>query len=285
MRRAASRLTATALLVSTMLLATGPNTAGASITLSAWIKSKFPIQVAATQSSSRPATMRWALLIGLNDYASPTADNIGARQDAESMWYTLTKLGWRSDHIIVIKDRDGSAAHIIDGIRWLASKTTSISTVVFHYSGHENYTRTLADGDNEAIDVELWASDNRLIIDGTIGREMNRVAAYHMWIDFSTCRAAGFNDAGMIKSGRILTYSSPVTELSYEYPPWHHSVFSYFEINVGMYGKKADANHDGKVSVEEAFTFARPNVVAATRNRQHPAYIDRVYGSMFLTIP
>jgi hypothetical protein len=286
MMRIASRMTALALAVATQLtLAPNGSAAVSSSSISTWVKTKFPLQAAATQSSTRPATLRWALLIGLNDYAPPTADNIGARQDAESLRYSLLKLGWRTDHIILIKDRDGTAAHIIEGIRWLATKTTSLSTVVFHYSGHENWTRTLADGDNELKDVEIWATDNRYIIDGTVGREMNRIAAHHMWIDISTCRAAGFNDAGMIKPGRILTYSSPVTELSYEYPPLHHSAFSWFEINLGIYAKEADANHDGKVTVEEAFTFARPGVVSLTRNRQHPVMIDRVYGSMFLTIP
>src|SRR5216683_1177200 len=90
MKRAASRLTATALVFAmSMLLAIGPNLSSApaatvsssSVTGSAWIRSKFPLQAAATQNSTQPATRYWALLIGLNDYASPTVDNVGARQD------------------------------------------------------------------------------------------------------------------------------------------------------------------------------------------------------------
>jgi hypothetical protein len=114
---------------------------------------------------------------------------------------------------------------------------------------------------------------------------MNRVAAYHMWIDFSTCRAAGFNDLGMIKPGRILTYSSTVNEFSYEDPRLHHSVFGWYMINMAIWLKFADYNRDGKVSIEEAFAFARPHVVSATRNAQHPMVVDKVVGSMFLTIP
>ena len=249
--------------------------------LSSWLISKYPLQAKANETSS-PSTHKWALLIGLNDYAAPTVDNVGSRQDAEGMRTVLVGLGWRTDHIILIKDRDGTAQHIIDGIHWLSYKTKSDSIVVFHYSGHENHTRTTADGDNETRDVEIWAADNRYIIDGTLGREMNRIAAYHMWIDMSTCRAAGFSDYGMVKPGRILTYSSYESEYSYENPHTHHSVFTWGEVNLGIYGKRADANKDGKVTVEEAFTWSKPYVVATTGKRQHPYVIDRVSGSMYL---
>ncbi|TMK52728.1 MAG: caspase family protein [Actinobacteria bacterium] len=263
------------------LIATLASTAPARAALSSWIIGKYPLQAAAAQTSAA-STHKWALLIGINDYASPTVDNIGARQDAEGLRTTLVNLGWRTDHVILIRDRDATAQHIIDGIRWLSYKTKSNSIVVFHYSGHENHTRTLADGDNETMDVELWAADNHYILDGTLGREMNRVAAYHMWIDISTCRAAGFSDYGMVKAGRILTFSSPQSELSYEDPYSHHSVFTWWEVNLGIYGKRADANHDGKVTVEEAFWWSRPYVSAYTRGLQQPYVIDRVSGSMYL---
>jgi len=255
------------------------------ITLSSWIKATFPNQAKAREYSTVPASKRWALLIGLNEYASPTIDLTGSRQDAEELRTVLLRLGWRSDHIMLIRDRHGTAQHIIDGIRWLSLKTTTASTVVFHYAGHEKYTRTLSDGDNETRDVEIWASNNRLIIDGTLGREMNRVRASRMWIDISTCRAQGFSDAGMIKTGRILTFSSTASQYSYDVPSWHHSLFGYYLIHSGMYLRAGDANHDGKVTVEEAYAYARPRVIAQSRKTQYPVIVDKASGSMLLTIP
>jgi len=247
-----------------------------------WIKSKYPVQAAASEDGTASGR-KWALLIGINDYAAPTVDNIGARQDAQGFQYTLQKMfGWRSDHIIVMLDRDATADHIIQGIRWLSYKARADSIVIFHYSGHENYTRTLADGDNETRDVEIWGADNHYILDGILGQEMNRIVAYHMWIDISTCRAAGFADAGMVKPGRILTYSSTVSEFSYEDPYSKHSVFTWWEVNLGIYGKRADANHDGKVTVNEAFTWAKPFVTAYTSGRQHPVVINKIVGYMYL---
>lgn len=255
------------------------------ITLSSWIKATYPYQAKAREYSTVPATKRWALLIGINNYAYPTVDLTGSRQDAEELRTVLLRLGWRSDHIMLIRDGQGTAQHIIDAIRWLSLKTTTASTVVFHYAGHEKYTRTTADGDNETRDVEIWAANNRYIIDGTLGREMNRVRAYRMWIDISTCRAQGFSDYGMIKTGRVLTFSSTPSQYSFDAPSLHHSVFGYFLIHVGMYLKGADSNHDGKVSVEEAFWFSRPYVVSQTGRQQTPVMVDKASGYIYLTIP
>jgi caspase domain-containing protein len=257
----------------------------ASITLSSWIKATYPSQAKAREYSTVPATKRWALLIGLNNYASPTVDLTGSRQDAEELRNILLRFGWRSDHIMLIRDGLGTAQHIIDAIRWLSLKTTTASTVVFHYAGHEKYTRTTADGDNETRDVEIWAANNRYIIDGTLGREMNRVRAYRMWIDISTCRAQGFSDYGMIKTGRVLTFSSTASQYSYDVPSLHHSAFGYYLIHVGMYLKGADTNHDGSVTVEEAFWFSRPYVLAQTNRSQTPVMVDKASGNIYLNIP
>ena len=261
---------------------TAAGTTGSS-SVSSWIKSKYPKQAAATQTSD-PATKYWALLIGLNDYAGSTTDNVGSRQDAQTLQSLLLKLGWRQDHIILITDRDGTAAHIIDGIRWLASKTNSSSTAVFHYSGHEDWQTSAADHD-DSREIEIWASDNRMITEVAIGKEFNRIGAGRMWIDFATCRAAGFDEPGMVKRGRVLTFSSPETEYSYEDPKLHHSVFGWFMIYDAMYEKYGDANHDGTVTVEEAFAYAKPRVYSYTDHAQDPVMVDDLSGSLDLRVP
>ena len=185
---------------------------------------------------------------------------------------------------MLIRDRHGTAQHIIDAIRWLSLKTTTASTVVFFYAGHEKYTRTSADGDHETRDVEIWASDNRMILDGILGREMNRVRASRMWIAFSTCRAQGFSDYGMIKTGLVLTFSSTASQYSFDVPSLHHSAFGYFMIHAAMYLKAGDANHDGRVTVEEAFAYAKSRVYSQTGKQQTPVMVDKASGYIYLTI-
>jgi caspase domain-containing protein len=250
-----------------------------------WVSQAYPHQSRATQDPRDPATFYWALLIGINDYASPTRDNVGSRQDAQSLYDFLTHHRWHSDHIMLMTDRTATASHVLSAIRWLAGKTDTRSIVVFLYAGHGVRLRNNADYDHEKQDVALWLSDNKLIIDGTLGKELGRVRAARMWIDFATCRAGGFDDPGMVKPGRVITYSSPQREYSYEDPNLHHSVFGYYVIVQAIGGVYGDQNHDGEVSVEEAFYWARDRVVTYTSGRQHPFIRDSLKGEFDLEAP
>jgi len=245
----------------------------------------FPSQSRATYQSSNPATNYWALLIGINQYSGSTKDNIGSYQDAYNLRKYLLSLHWHADHITLLGNSKATASMVIQSMRWLASKTNSSSTVVFYYAGHERPGHSTSDGDSESMDVGLWASDNRTVWDGTIGKELGKVRARHMWIGISSCRAGGFSDSGMVKSGRILTYSSPQSELSYEDPQAHTTVFGWYMINAAMQNGAGDANGDGVVTVEEAYKYARPQVISRTRNKQHPKIIDKLSGSMSLVAP
>lgn len=238
----------------------------------------------ASQNAADPASMRWALIIGINDYAGGTRDTIGSYQDAEALRDHLLGLGWMPDHVLLVGNRSASRAGVLEALAWLASKTDARSTVVFHYSGHEKPYRYDADNDGEARDVALWLADNRLISDGKLGAAMGKVRAARMWINLAVCRAGGFDDPGMSAPGRVITYSSPESELSYEDPDVGHSVFGYYSIVEGMSGGAADRNIDFHVSVEEAFVYARPLVAERTSGLQHPVLVDRLAGDFDLRI-
>ncbi|TMK19354.1 MAG: caspase family protein [Actinobacteria bacterium] len=245
----------------------------------------FPAQQRATVNPSDPSTNYWALLIGINDYAGSTKDNVGSYQDARDLRKYLLSIRWHSDHIVLLANRQATASMVIQSIRWLASKTNGSSVVVFHYAGHERPGHTSSDGDNERQDTGLWAADNRNVWDGALGHELGKVRAKKMWIDISSCRAGGLDDSGMIKTGRVLTYSSPQSELSYEDPVVHYTVFGWYLIIEGMKQGQGDTNGDGVVTVEEAYRYARPDVIQRTRGKQHPTIIDKLSGSLSLVPP
>ncbi|HEX9712163.1 MAG TPA: caspase family protein [Actinomycetota bacterium] len=249
------------------------------------LKKIFPDQFAAGQSASEPATQHWALLIGIDKYSGGTSNTIGSVADAKALRSHLLSEGWRSDHIMFLKDRHATAANIVHAIRWLRSKTTGSSVVVFSYGGHEKPLRTSADGDNEARDVALWATDNKLVVDGDLGRELGRIRSARMWIHMATCRAGGFDDPGMAGRNRLITYSSPEHELSYEDPQYGHSVIGYHMLELGLRQGHGDRNGDGIVTVEEAFAYAKPRVRSHTSDRQHPFNDDAFAGGFRLKVP
>jgi len=245
------------------------------------IREAFPAQWNAVETSAE-SSKHWALLIGITTYAGSTRDTLGGKRDAQQLKAHLTGLGWREDHILTLTNANASKSMILGGLAWLRSKSSAGSTVVFAYSGHEMPFRTDADGDSETRDVALHAYDNRYILDGDLARSLGAVRANAMWMHFATCRAGGFNDAGLMKSGRIATFSSPESELSYEDPDVNLSVFGRYTIGEGMRGELGDFNGDGLVSVEEAFKFGKPRVHQRTSDRQHPFMIDRLDGSLTL---
>jgi hypothetical protein len=82
---------------------------------------RFPEHAAAFQDPADPASTRWAVLIGINEYTSGSvADNIGSRQDAEDLRAHLLTSGWRDDHILLLTDRDATGRNITDALRWLS---------------------------------------------------------------------------------------------------------------------------------------------------------------------
>lgn len=238
----------------------------------------------ATQVEGNPSSFGWALIIAINDYAGGTRDNIGSYQDGVALRGHLLSNGWMPDHVLLVGNRRATLPMVRRSLQWLASKTDDRSTVVFHYSGHEKPMRGNPDGDRERRDVALWLSDNRLMSDGELGRAMGQVRADRMWINMAVCRAGGFNDAGMSGHGRVITYSSPERELSYEDPRTRHSVFGFYTIVQGMREGAADLDGDGLVAVEEAFNYADPLVSERTGYNQHPVIVDDYSGDFHIRL-
>jgi hypothetical protein len=247
------------------------------------VRAAFPAQWNATETTAM-GSRHWALLIGITDYApgNPLGDTIGGKRDALQLKAHLRSLGWREDHILVLTNRNATKAMINGAIAWLKWKSSSRSTAVFAFSGHEMPFRTTADGDDEARDVSMMTYDNRYILDGHLARKLGDVPARAMWIHLATCRAGGFNDPGLSKPGRVITFASPESELSYEDPKVDMSVFGNYTVVEGMREELGDLNDDGLPTVEEAFRFAKPRVHTRTGDRQHPFMIDRVEGSLSL---
>ncbi len=251
---------------------------------------QFPAQAAARQDVAGPATTRWALLIGINDYQGRTHDNVASRQDAEDLATMVRALGWRDDHIVLLTDGDASRENIVEALDWIARKTDGDSLAIVSYSGHvKQWHDRDVDGDGEVPDEALWPADNRFIPDRELVDRLDAVDAGRLWVNVGACEAAGLADPGIRRPGRILTFSSQEDEKSYEDPSAGNSVWGEFLIEDGMGKGLADADGDGDVSVEEAYAFAAPRATKRTSSQshgpQHPVLVDDVPGDLSLAVP
>lgn len=252
---------------------------------------RHPAQHAAGQDPADPASTRWALLIGVNEHRSRSvADNIGSRQDAEALREHLLAQGWRDDHILLLTDRTATGTAIRDGLRWLAEKTDESSVAVFHYSGHsKKWYGVDRDGDGESPDEGLWPTDDDYVVDSELVALLDPVRPSALWVSVASCNAAGFADPGLAQPGRVLTFSSGEDQKSYEHPSWGHSVWGWFLIEQAFRRGMGDLDGSGRVSVEEAWAWARPHAIDTTTGQrygsQDAVIIDLLDGDLQLGIP
>ena len=115
--------------------------------------------------------------------------------------------------------------------------------------------------------------DNQSIPHVDVAASVRRIRGFG-WTHIAGCEAAAF--AKRVSNPRmVVTASSQGHEKSYEYgPEIGRSVFGRLLVDEGMLAKAADANRDGKASIQEAFRYAAdraPSITAGqAQGPQHP---------------
>lgn len=206
----------------------------------------------------------WAVLAGISTYDYPTHPTYGGDGDVSVFRDALLRAGWSANHIVVLTDGAATASAIRSSVNWLVAHSGPSTFSVFHYSGH-----VLQQNGQEF----MWGVDNNFISNNEFGSAMRGLQG-RAWIDIAGCESAGF-DAGISSGLRFVTTSSAVNEKSYERDDWHRSVWTGLVVGEGMINRKADANGDGAVSIQEAVRWAQQQAPQMTANQrpygpQHP---------------
>lgn len=191
---------------------------------------------------------RFAVLVGITDYRSPTKDTVGGVGDVQIIKKVLLNRGWRSDRILTYTDGQATAANIRAGMQWLVDNSRAGQTFsFFHYSGHVKQN----DGHER-----LWPIDRQFLADTTVAATLSKIRG-RSWVNISGCEAGGFKE-GLPDSDTLFTASSGRFEKSYEHPGWGKSIWSGLLFDAGIHQGKADADGDKRVSVQEAVQYAGP---------------------------
>lgn len=226
---------------------------------------EFPEHAAARQVDGEPDSFHWAVIIGVNDYAGGTGDTFGSVPDALVLRDILLERGWREDHVLVLTDRMADHDRTVRALEWLARSTDDRSTVVFSSSGHIRHTggRT-----------GLWPSDNQFLWSEDLGRLLGAIESERMWVTLQGCHAQGLAAPGVEAPNRVVTYSSPVTQKSFEDPETQHSLQGYYLFAEGIRDGWGDADGDGRVSVQEAYGWGAPRAELRSSGLQSPVLVD-----------
>lgn len=211
---------------------------------------------------------RWALLIGVQDYAGNVKSTYGARGDVSAARTALLRSGWRSDRIRVLLDGQATAQAILDSMAWLAARSGPNTFTLFHYSGH---ICIASRGPCPAGHTWLWGSDNRFIPETTVGSVLGRVEG-RAWFDFAGCEAGAF-DVGLSTPKRLFSASSQPDETSYEQPAWKQSVWSGLVWDQAFLQGKAGAKPN-RATIGQMVAYGKTNAPRVTAKQaagpQHP---------------
>jgi hypothetical protein len=243
-----------------------------------------PVSASTTPTAAAP---KWAVVVGVTDYAGRTASTVAGAADAADFRDLLVEHGFPADHVLTLTEGQATARNLRSALQWLADRSTPDSFSVFHYSGHVKQLSGDRDRDGEKVDEYLWPYDNAFVSDGELATAIGRVRGL-AWVDIAGCEAAGFDD-GLSGPSRLFTSSSGEAEKSYEYPDWNNSVFTGLEVDQAMRQGRADHDGNGKVSIQEAFAYAAERAPQLTkgqkRGAQHPFSTGGDGGEWFLDGP
>ena len=206
---------------------------------------------------------RWAVLVGISDYAGTEHDLVYCREDAIDMKNLLTRHGWQEDHIRVLTDSQATIDNIGFAIKQIDFKEDNDDIVLLQFSAHGG-PRSLA---VYPLDI-FYASD--------LDKDLDKLESKNMALIFQSCHSGGLRDY-LGQSGRVILAAAAKDEKAWV-GNLGNTVFTYFLLEA--FDGRADTNHDGWVSAEEAFYYAGPKTTEHEEKEpgydppQHPQIYD-----------
>jgi hypothetical protein len=225
------------------------------------------------------AIATYALVVGSNTGGPGQAELHYAEDDARKVGSVLTELGgYTPDTVDVLVHPSPDALR--DRLAKLAVKVAADqaagkqSRVFFYYSGHARAT-AIDLGDTEMPLVELRtrlfeipSTLTVVVLDACQSGAFSRIKGAQPAADFSISSRQHLDAQGV-----AVLASSSGTELSQESEQLHGSYFTH-NFLVGLRGA-GDANHDGQVTLDEAYRYAYHQTLLATAETavggQHPS--------------
>jgi len=110
-----------------------------------------------------PATVKRALLVGINAYQAPTVPQLhGCVNDVTRMRSVLVnRYGFDPANIVMLTDGKATRAAILAALDKLAADSHANDTVVVHYSGHGSRTPDLSGDETDNFDETIVPVDSR----------------------------------------------------------------------------------------------------------------------------
>jgi hypothetical protein len=238
------------------------------------------------------ATHKLALLVANHEGGAGLAKLRYAGRDGARLADVLDELGGfdRDDMLSVI---DGDASAVISSLDDMEHKVVVAKqdgdevVLLFYYSGHaQNGVLRLGDSTLDMATVRKRLEDSSADVRIAF---VDSCGAGAMTRDKGGTLAPPFVvavDEGLSARGQVVITSSSADEVSQESDEIQGSFFTHY-LATGLRGE-ADRNHDGRVTLEEAYSYSYGRTVAATATTragaQHPTYAYDLRGAGDVTL-
>ena len=150
--------------------------------------------------------VRYAIVIGINDYPGSGSDLQYAVADAESMKQTLVSdYGFLAENVTLLTDASANRTAIFNAVNALKSTMSSNDELVFYFSGHGAKGRA-ADGDRSNVDQSIVVckpdySGFDYIWDGELQTLFSGFRTNHIVFIFDSCLSGGMSVLGGNRAG------------------------------------------------------------------------------------
>lgn len=237
----------------------------------------------------------FALLVGVSDYdpVCTYGDLTYSHKDALDMFDLLVnEHGWNPSNIVLLLNESATAENILSGISWLKEECSNPrSTALFYFSGHGSFfcdKAAISDRD-EPVDECIMPHDGNpqtsenIIFDDTLGDLLDDLKPARVILVLDSCYSGGFiKETG--SEGRLVLASCGEREMCWEGMETgkvqiQNGVFTYCLLEA--FGGAGDMDDDGRVSVEEAGSYAMDRVRDFTPDVQ-PEMFDGVEGDTYI---
>jgi len=248
----------------------------------------------------------WAAIIGIQDYKKIRKLDYAVNDAVAMADYLKSHLEVPSDHIHVLLDEEATKKNISKLLgTTLREKAGKDDSIIIYYSGHGvvEPDPNCPDGDGlekylAPVDTDREDLYSTGISMEEIKRIFNRIRAERIIFIADTCFSGASGGRTFLTTetkteisdgflrrltegkGRIILAASGANEVSHEDSNLKHGVFTFFLLKA-LKGA-GDDNHDGYITVDEAYRYVSEEVPKATRQTQMPIKKGEVKGQIYL---
>lgn len=218
-----------------------------------------------------PEPNRWAVIIGIADYQGRGSDLWHPDEDAKEMQKELLEVGYDSESIKVLLNRNAKVNAIVSAVDWLIANEKAGDEVVFFYSGH-GYRAP--DGEGWDDDVESDGQDEMVVThdlyglpDGWFRQKFAAIESTKFALMFGSCHSGGmFDDNDDLQgTGRVIASACKADQYGWDYLQLGNTLWGYYFVDEGLLD-------DNAYSIESAHAYAYPNIVAEQPDSQPQLY-------------